>query len=93
MIDWTEMNTTKEEHLLFSSVADRAHRLIGGGLPDRMSFLMDMQAAHYDIPMDLGKLMAFDDSNFLHDVCGINKHINRTTGKIDDHFLPRCAKK
>ena len=33
-----------------------------------------------------------DDIIFGHDVLGINTYINRATGRLYDHFLPRCAK-
>lgn len=41
--------------------------------------------------LDLAKLLEADEFNFLHDVGGIVRHIDRETGKLRHHFLPRCA--
>lgn len=57
-------------------------------------FRMDLTAVHLnDTPIDLGKLLGADDFNFVHDIMGIRKHLNRTTGKLENCFLPRCAKR
>ena len=32
-----------------------------------------------------------DDFNLMHDVTGINAHINRYSGKLERCFLPRFA--
>lgn len=53
---------------------------------------MDLTACHANgCPLDLAKLEAADDFNLAHDVFGIRRHINRTTGKLEDCFVPRCA--
>jgi hypothetical protein len=60
---------------------------------DRLSFEMDIDAAHSNgTPLDFDKLLAFDDFNFWHDINGIQRHINRETGKIENCFSPRCSK-
>lgn len=60
---------------------------------DRLSLNMDITACHANgCPLDLEKLLAFDDFNFYHDINGISRNINRTTGKLENCFLPRCAK-
>jgi len=55
---------------------------------------MDMQAANGvngNPPLDLKGLLGFDDFNFIHDMAGISRHMNRTTGEIENFFVPRCA--
>lgn len=53
---------------------------------------MDITACHCNgNPLDLLKLLEADDFNFAHDVFGIRRHINRTTGKLEDCFVPRCS--
>lgn len=52
---------------------------------------MDLSAAHASCPMDLWAFAAYDDANFAHDLFGIRRHMNRYTGILGDHFLPRCA--
>lgn len=60
---------------------------------DPLSIKMDINACHCNgCPLDLEKLLAFDDANFFHDLYGIRRHINRKTGQLEDCFLPRCAK-
>ena len=53
---------------------------------------MDLSATHAVTPLRLGDLLAADDFHFAHDVFGIMRHIDRRTGRLDDHFVPRfCA--
>lgn len=53
---------------------------------------MDLSAANASgCPMDLSKLLDFPDASFMHDVGGIQSHINRATGRLTANFLPRCA--
>jgi hypothetical protein len=59
---------------------------------DRMTITMDVIATHANgCPLDLDRLLHADDSNFIHDVFGIRRHINRTNGQLEDCFLPRFA--
>lgn len=72
-------------------------RQYGGALPEqyeRKNLLMDLTAAdgvNGNLPIDWAKLMAFDDFNFMHDLAGIAEHLNRSTGKLEDFFLPRAV--
>jgi hypothetical protein len=43
-------------------------------------------------PLDFEKLFGFPDFDFAHDIYGIMNRVDRTTGKLTDCFLPRCAK-
>jgi hypothetical protein len=56
-----------------------------------LSFMMDVHAVARKI--DLEKLATFQDFSFLHDCFGIMTNLNRITGKFNNCFLPRCAKK
>lgn len=61
----------------------------------RINLLMDLKAAdgvNGNPAIDWQKLMAFDDFNFLHDLGGISRHMDRQTGKIGGCFLIRSAK-
>ena len=63
-------------------------------LPDRNSLAveMDITACHINGGrLDIKKLLEADDFNFVHDVVGIERHMNRRTGKLDGSFLPRCS--
>lgn len=90
------MPTTKtDEIFLMNRIMDRAFELNVGythGKNARLTMFMDLENANQHIPLDFEKLLAFDNFNFAHDICGIQAHMNRATGKIEDCFLPRCAK-
>lgn len=69
-----------------------ANRAVQLGLhKDALDALMDLCAVHAGCPIDIEKLLSFDDFNFAHDIGGIKKHLNRATGLLENHFLPRCA--
>lgn len=61
--------------------------------------VMDIDACHSNgCPLDLVELAAWSESDnpgdqidFSHDVFGIRRHINRDTGKLENHFTPRSA--
>ena len=54
---------------------------------------MDFTATHANgTPLRLDDLLNFDDFDFLHDMVGIRRHLNRETGQLDGCFVPRCAK-
>lgn len=65
-----------------------AHRRL-----DRLSLNMDLSAAHAAVGLDLARLAAFPDFDFAHDVYGIMRHMDRTTGKLGGYFLPRCTRR
>jgi hypothetical protein len=74
----------RAEHLYYSVTGDRT---------DRMTLVMDLIACHMNgCPLKLASLLAADDANFAHDVFGIQRHIDRTTGALRDCFMPRFAK-
>lgn len=79
--------TTKTEDDLISSIVERAK------VQDRLSLTMDLTACHSNgCPLDFAKLLGFDNFNFSHDIGGIRRHMNRTTGQLENCFVPRCAK-
>jgi hypothetical protein len=59
---------------------------------DRRDVLMDITHCHFSAQkLRLDDLLAADDANFLHDVAGINRHLNRYTGELTDCFSPRFS--
>ncbi|MBF0125223.1 MAG: hypothetical protein HQL60_07800 [Magnetococcales bacterium] len=53
---------------------------------------MDIAAVHAsDCPLHLAALLASSDATFAHDVSGIHCFLDRATGALTNHFLPRCA--
>ena len=55
-------------------------------------WMMDITAAHANgCPLRLSDLLVADDFNFAHDVFGIRRHLDRNTGTLGGHFVPRFA--
>lgn len=53
---------------------------------------MNLSACHASgNPLDLQRLLDADDFNFAHDVFGIDRHIDRSTGQLLDFFSPRFS--
>jgi len=63
--------------------------------PDReeRDVKMDMLAVHLSTPLRLNDLLDADDFNFLHDVVGIERHLDRQHLHLRDGFRPRFAQR
>ena len=87
MINWSKI--TKTETLTIHKIAKRTIKLI----PQLrlLDIEMDISAGHLEKSLDLNKLLDFPDLDFTHDIVGISNNINRTTGILDNCFLPRCS--
>lgn len=60
---------------------------------DALSTSMDITAVHLnDTPLDLQKLLDFDDANLMHDIFGMANCLDRATGRLEKNFRPRCAR-
>lgn len=58
------------------------------------SIELDVVATHCNgNPLRLEALLAADDFNFLHDISGIARHLNRETGELENGFRPRFSEK
>lgn len=82
------------DHGLIQRIALRAGQLAQqAGVPfDRLQIEMDLTAVHANgCPLDLTLLLAADDFDFSHDVFGVRRHLDRTTGHLGGCFLPRSA--
>lgn len=61
---------------------------------DRLDVLMDLSACHfYAQRLRLDDLLAADDFNFLHDVGGISRHLDRENYVLNDFFSPRFSER
>jgi hypothetical protein len=72
-------------------IAQRALRFF----PDREAedIKLDLTAAILGgCPMHLDQLEIASDSDFVHDIAGIARHLDRQTFELKDCFLPRYAK-
>jgi hypothetical protein len=61
---------------------------------DIIDVRMDLSAivAQGQMTLDLTMLERSDEFDFLHDMAGIHRHMDRTTGLLMDHFIPRAAR-
>lgn len=85
---------TQPEYELIDKIADRAepiYREMKLG-DDRRDILMDLTACHCNgCRLNLAGLLTASDLDFGHDVLGIRRYIDRTTGQITGGFFPRYA--
>ena len=94
MITWTKDKATMD---LESQIARRAVKMASDLFEADFSYkqldvIMDIDACHNNgCPLKLQELLEADDFNFAHDVFGIRRHIDRTTGKLQNCFLPRYS--
>ena len=88
MINWNAID--EEDSEIINNCASRAAKIFQ--VKDRLSLIMDIEAAHIASPLKLQELYDADNFNFAHDICGIQRHIDRNTGKMQNCFLPRFTK-
>jgi len=84
---------TKADRELIHRIAERAWKLgVGTEEHGKVGLIMDVTACHANgCPLALDRLLAANGLNFLHDVAGIYRHMDRTTGQLTDCFVPRFA--
>ena len=58
---------------------------------DILALALDLAGVVETTKLDFAKLAGFPDNDFAHDICGITHHYSRSTGQLEDFFLPRCA--
>lgn len=90
-INW---KITPEETTIIHKIVDRAMLLFEDKVwPEPMDCMMDVVATHKNgCELDLEALLAFDDFEFVHDIAGIARHLNRKNGQLENCFLPRSAR-
>lgn len=74
--------------------ADREHVLgrdLDGVTRPKVELLMDLCAVHNSNPLKLADLLAANTFDFMHDIAGIIRHLDRTTGELRDCFSPRYS--
>lgn len=88
MINW---KISDKDFNLIVQIAERIEKEIPEYPDDRRTIIMDLNACHSNgCPLQLAELLAADRFDFTHDIFGIRKAINRTTGKLtEDFFTPR----
>lgn len=89
MIDWSK--TSRDDSLAINKIAKMACSL--DPALDVLSVQMDLEACHSNgCPLDLERMQEAKQSDLMHDVGGIRRHLDRDTGALRDFFVPRFAK-
>jgi len=89
-INW---NASGKETDIIVKIAKRTFKIIEENALDEyphMDIVMDITAVHMNgNKLDLQRFLDSDNRNFTHDVFGIRNNLDRTTGLLENHFLPR----
>jgi hypothetical protein len=95
MLDWKAIRkkVTKRDAKLIDKVVDRIRHDVRMNALRRqpLDWRMDVLAVHATVGLDLQRLLDADDFDFRHDILGIYSELDRETGKLRDHFVPRFA--
>jgi hypothetical protein len=87
MIDWNK--ATIEDVLKISKIVKLARSL--DPTLDTLRTQMDLEACHSTCPLDLDRMLTAKQSDLMHDIGGIRRHLDRDTGELRDCFVPRFA--
>lgn len=82
---------SKKDERNISKLVWRAWRMNKELFGDRITTKLDLTVAHASTPLKLVELYACSDSDFLHDIVGINRHLDHETGEFKNFFVPRLA--
>jgi hypothetical protein len=81
---------TNAERLVIDAIVSRAQ--IHFADRDERDIKMDLIATHLDAcPLRLNELLDAPDVHFIHDIVGIERHLDHATFKFRDGFTPRYA--
>lgn len=95
----TKQPITETDIKIISNIVSRASaiytRVHGRQLTrkDERWLVMDILAVHGTTPLDLEGLASAKDVHLIHDVFGINRHLDRDTKVLGGCFVPRFTAK
>lgn len=82
---------TKEKIMTMFAIAKRAEEL-GALRTDRISLKMDLEIFDNEVGLKLDELLNANEFDFVHDIVGIQNHVDRQNMTLlDNQFLPRYA--
>ncbi len=86
-------NVSKQDMRTIFEIADRAM-----GLSDlhrnqftKLDLVMDLTAVHETSPLRLDDLLTADQVNFVHDIFGSVRNLNRETRQLENCWTPRYS--
>ena len=89
MINWNALTNTDLQLVL--KIVARALKMKLILKKEKVDLDMDISAVQIKNKLNLQKLLGFPDFDFAHDVCGMQRHIDRETGELKNCFCPRCG--
>lgn len=81
---------TNEEFRTIVKIVERAEAL-GIAIGSRATRLLDIENAHEQFNLRLNDMLSGPNCDFSHDFIGIQREIDRNTGRITTLFVPRYA--
>ena len=81
---------------LIQKIADRAvsEYALHNIRVNRLDVLMDITAVHFGgCKLRLDDMLAADEFNFIHDITGINRNLDRDSGTLANCFRPRFSER
>lgn len=89
-----KFDLAREERAKIDAAVDRVVTQLHLSGEERLNLAMSLTACHLNgCPLDLDAFQTARFADVLHDVAGIDRHIDHTTGKLQNCFWPRLARK
>jgi hypothetical protein len=87
------VSMTRHDAPIILAIVERAKAIYARAAQrcDALSLQMDIAATHNTCPLRLEEWLAAGDADFSHDLFGITRHMDRTTGHLTPGFKPRFA--
>jgi hypothetical protein len=90
MINWEK--ASNKDYIVVKKISNRAWQKVNHLYKNKLDLEMDIIATHVSgCKLNLEKFLGFDEFNFYHDIYGIYDNLDRTTGELQNCFLPRCS--
>jgi hypothetical protein len=83
---------SKDEWDAADVILERAEAMNINCHREKLGLLMDLSTATEKHALDIIALSKCGGDDFTHDILGIQKHLNRETGELEDCFIPRFTK-
>lgn len=83
---------TTEDRVLIGKIITRYASMVPAKTFDKISLEMDLVACNNNAcKLDFEAMLNGQEFDFMHDIVGLRRHLNRLTGELEDCFLPRFA--
>ena len=94
MFDINDITPSIEDNLAIFNIVHRYGKLRISNQQDfdPVGLQLDLIATNHFTPLRLQDMLEGPLLNFVHDIQGIQSHINRSTGQLVGHFVPRYTK-